>query len=122
MTSAPTGMARNRSSTSASAQTVASLARLPVPALALPAAAGEAGRVATMPDTSPSASPGCCRRAEVRIVGSPVDLTVNDLILTPSLRRRLEPEVLEHRLTFFAEKVGHECRAEHLVTSSENRH
>src|SRR5688572_28314744 len=104
MTSAPTGMARNRRSTSASAQTASSLARLPAPSLALPARAGAAGRVVPTPDTFPSPSPACTGRAEVRIVGSPVDLTVNDLILTPLLRYRLEPVVLERRLTFFAEK------------------
>ena len=54
-------------------------------------------------------------------MGSPADSTVNALIFTPLLRYRLESVALEHSLTFFAEKIGNECGAKRLITSSENR-
>src|SRR3954454_10575763 len=120
ITSAPTGMARNRRRRRASVQTAMPPARLPAPPVALLVPTSRAGRVASSPDTLPGvlARPRSC--ADAWIAGSPVDLAVNELLLPPSLLDRLEPEALEQRLTFIAEKVGDECRAKRLVTLSEN--
>jgi hypothetical protein len=71
--------------------------------------AGAAGRVATTPETVRGVSSGRNGRAGVRIVGSPVVSAVNALILAPLLRCRLEPVVLEHCLTLFAQEEGDEC-------------
>jgi len=84
-------MARNRRSKSASAQAVISLARLPASAVVFPTMAGKAERVATTSGALVVASLDRNVRAEVRIVGSLVDSTITDLILTPLLLYGPEP-------------------------------
>ena len=98
---------------SASAQTVISLARLPGPVVVLPSNGG-CGRASRhdLRRIARHIARAQLRAPKLRIVGSPVDSTINDLILTPLLLYGLEPVTLEHSLTFFAEKVGRRMRSQ----------
>jgi hypothetical protein len=119
---APTGIARNRSRRSASAQTVISLTRPLGPMAALLVLKCAAGRVAATSVALTGTAPGRTSCPALRIMGSPVKSTVNDLLFTRLLRYGLESVGLEHCLPFFAQKVSDECRGKCFITPSENRH
>src|SRR5829696_10397240 len=107
-------MARNTRRQSASAQTAISLARFGAPIAVVPALACATRRGLMTLDTLPGVSPARSSRTAVRIVGSRVDSTISDLILTPLLLGPLEPVPLEQCLTFIAEEVRYERCAKQI--------
>jgi hypothetical protein len=79
---------------------VIALARLARPTPDLGATAGTEALCDTAPAGLSDVSPVRIRLAELRITGSPVGSTANDLLLTPSLLDRLISVTLEHRRYF----------------------